>query len=241
MLKGYFSYLYSCTVKSSGLAISSLLEHNENAVVLDCGCWNGSNTKRFGRIIGTDSLYGIEINKSKAIEASKKGVRVKNSDLNKIVPYKNNSFDVVIAYHVIEHLVNARLFVSEIYRVLKNNGYLIIGTPNLASWHNIFALLLGIQPFSGPTIKQNYESDIQLVKKINKERFEKVFSGDKSKNLEHVKIMTTKALISLLKDAKFRIEKVNGFGYYPLPPFIAKFLSMLDPYHSHYIILKARK
>lgn len=240
MLKSYFSYLYENTAKSSGMKLYSLLEHNENAVLLDCGCWDGSNTKKFGNIIGTNSLYGMEINRPKANEALKKGVKVKAADLNRKFPYRSNYFDAVIAYHAIEHLINVRLFVSEIYRVLKNDGYVIIGTPNLASWHNVFALLIGHQPFSGPTIKPDYKSDLRLVMELNKARMKKVFAKE-AETLDHIKVMTTRALIGLLKDFNFKIEDIKGFGYYPLPPLIAEYLSKLDPYHSHYIVVKARK
>lgn len=203
--------------------------------------WDGVNTKKFGSLIETNLLFGIEINKQKANEASKKTVKVKISDLNKKFPYKDNFFDVVVANHVIEHLIDVRLFISEMYRVLKKGGYVVIGTPNLASWHNVFALILGLQPFSGPTIKPSYESNINLVKRMNKERLKRVFSGNKSENLEHIKIMTTRALINLLKDFKFEIRKIEGFGYYPFLPIIAKPFSKIDPYHSHYIVVKARK
>ena len=154
--------------------------------------------------------------------------------------YPSNYFDVVVAYHVIEHLVNVRLFASEIHRVLKKGGYVLIGTPNLASWHNVFALILGLQPFSGPTIKPDYKSDLKLVKSINKERMKKVFS-EESETLDHVKVMTTKALIGLLKDFNFKIEQAKGFGYYPLTPFLANAMASLDTSHSHYIVVKARK
>jgi len=241
MLKAYFSYLYRNTEKSYTSSIYSLLQHDKNAKLLDCGCWDGINTRKFGGAIGTNFLFGIEINKEKAKEASKKGIDVKNSDLNQKFPYSNNFFDVIIANHVIEHLINVKLFVSEINRVLKKGGYAIIGTPNLASWHNVFALLLGLQPFSGPTIKPPYESDVDIVKKMNKERLKRVFSGNKSKDLEHIKVMTTRALTGLLKSINFKIEKVRGFGYYPFPPLMAKYLSRFDSYHSHYIIVKARK
>lgn len=241
VLKNYFSCLYKSTEKGYRSGIYSMLGHNGNAKVLDCGCWDGSNTKRFGSAIGTNSLFGIEINRKKAMEASKKGVNVKISNLNKTFPYKNNFFDIIIANHAIEHLVDVQLFASEIYRVLKKKGYAIIGTPNLASWHNVFALLIGLQPFSGPTIKQDYESGIGMVRKINEERLIRVFSGNKSKDLDHIKVMTARALISLLNGLNFKIEKVKGFGYYPFPEIIAKPLSGIDPYHSHYILVKARK
>ncbi len=239
MLKGYFQGLYQDTALQSTKYLFSLLEKNKKAFLLDCGCWDGTNTLKYAQSIGTRHVYGIEIDENLDI-AKKKGIEVKKRDLNKVFPFKDEFFDVVVAYHVIEHLVNVRLFVSECNRVLKKNGYLLIGTPNLASWHNIFPLLAGMQPFSGPTIKPDYKSDFGFVNDMNKDRMDTVFSKE-SETLDHVKVMTTRALISLLEENKFRIEKFEGFGYYPFPPMASRYMSYADPYHSHYIVVKSRK
>lgn len=44
---------------------------------------------------------------------------------------KDNSFDTVVSFQVIEHIQNDRLFLEEIYRVLKPGGMAIISTPNI--------------------------------------------------------------------------------------------------------------
>lgn len=51
-----------------------------------------------------------------------------------IPPFKDledNSFDTVVSFQVIEHIQNDRLFLEEIYRVLKPGGMAIISTPNI--------------------------------------------------------------------------------------------------------------
>ncbi len=241
MISNYFFHLYKNTVKESRNFFLTSFEYDPNARLLDCGCWDGVNTSRYGSIIGTKNLYGVEIYKQQAKLAGKKGIKVKLSNLNKKLPFPDNFFDVVIAYHVIEHLVDVKGFASEIHRVLKKGGYIIIGTPNLASWHNIFALLVGLQPFSGPTIFPNQRSGISIVKKLNKKRSKEIFSESETQSLEHIKIMTMKTLVQLFKKNKFKIEEAKGFGYYPLPPPFSRLMSELDPSHSHYVILKARK
>ena len=42
----------------------------------------------------------------------------------------NNSFDVIMLYHVIEHLDEPEKFLNFLNLLLKKNGYLIVGTPN---------------------------------------------------------------------------------------------------------------
>jgi len=44
---------------------------------------------------------------------------------------KENSFDTVVSFQVIEHIQNDKLFLEEIYRVLKPGGKAIISTPNI--------------------------------------------------------------------------------------------------------------
>jgi len=65
-------------------------------------------------------------------------------------------------------LVETWTFVTELHRILVPHGYLIIDSPNLASWHNVFALVLGIQPFSGPNLISLTESDVDLVRSIQR-------------------------------------------------------------------------
>ncbi len=45
-----------------------------------------------------------------------------------------NKFDVIILYHVIEHLQDPNEMMKILYQLLKNNGELIIGTPNIGSF-----------------------------------------------------------------------------------------------------------
>lgn len=46
------------------------------------------------------------------------------------LPFKDNSFDGIVTLHVIEHIDDDRLFLSEIKRTLKFGEFAIIGTPN---------------------------------------------------------------------------------------------------------------
>ncbi|MBI2326268.1 methyltransferase domain-containing protein [Candidatus Collierbacteria bacterium] len=70
----------------------------------------------------------------------------KGDDLEKPLKVKANTADLVIALEVIEHLFDTDLFLSEIHRILKPKGFLILSTPNLASLPNRFRLLFGGYP-----------------------------------------------------------------------------------------------
>ncbi len=45
------------------------------------------------------------------------------------IPYPENSYDIVVSFETIEHVKDGRLFLSEIIRVLKDDGQLIISCP----------------------------------------------------------------------------------------------------------------
>ena len=91
---------------------------------------------------------GIEIDKSQAGKAAARGIEAITGDLNHKFELEDAIADGVIANQVIEHLYDTDNLLSEIWRVLKPGGVLVVSTEHLASWHNIFALLLGWQPFS---------------------------------------------------------------------------------------------
>lgn len=46
-------------------------------------------------------------------------------------PFKDNSFDTIVTFQVIEHIKNDHLFLREIYRVLKPGGQALMTTPNI--------------------------------------------------------------------------------------------------------------
>jgi SAM-dependent methyltransferase len=52
-------------------------------------------------------------------------------DLLKPLPYDDASFDIILLIEVIEHLENHRVAVSELARILKPGGVLILTTPNI--------------------------------------------------------------------------------------------------------------
>ena len=64
-----------------------------------------------------------------------------------VFPYAAESFDTVLCCELIEHLFTDPMhMMSEINRILKPGGHLLITTPNLGSLRAISAILLGYHP-----------------------------------------------------------------------------------------------
>ena len=113
--------------------------------ILDVGCGDGSLSAMLAR--SSDQIAGIEVSMDACRIARSRGVGVTRADVeNYAFPFQPESFDVVVAGEVIEHMTDPDEFLQEVARVLKPHGYCILTTPNLASWYNRLLLLLGYQP-----------------------------------------------------------------------------------------------
>jgi len=89
---------------------------NKQLDILELGTGDG---ELFSRLLDLKyNLYCIDVKIPKAL----KKYRIKKHDLNKGLPFEDNSFDVVIGLEVLEHLFNPFEMMKEIKRVLKSGG-----------------------------------------------------------------------------------------------------------------------
>ena len=84
-----------------------------------------------------------------------KKFKVKGYDIDTVnfekdkIPEKDNSIDIIFCNSVIEHVSNISNFLSEIYRILKKDGILIIITPNFTyDYKNFYDDPTHINPFT---------------------------------------------------------------------------------------------
>jgi len=113
--------------------------------IMDVGCGSGE-TLRILKKYGWDA-YGIDIDKKAVLRAQKSGLdKVFFGSYQKLGTYKNKYFDVIRAYHVIEHMDSPVRFLALAKKKLKDDGELILGTPNSESvlekvfrsyWYNL--------------------------------------------------------------------------------------------------------
>ena len=105
----------------------------KNSKILDVGCGKGNLLKLLG---GKGyKLYGVDISEENLAAAKKiKNAKLLQADLNKgLKHFKNDYIDIIFALDVIEHLLSPPLFLKECNRVLKQEEYLILTTPNTSS------------------------------------------------------------------------------------------------------------
>ncbi|NOU18347.1 MAG: methyltransferase domain-containing protein [Bacteroidales bacterium] len=112
--------------------------------------------------------------------------KIKKIDATRI-PFDNNTFDVIICCHVLEHINNYKDAISEIHRVLNINGIAILQTP--------YSKLLS-NNFEDPNINSD---DLRLF-----------FYG----NNDHCRVLSENVFFKDLQDAGFLLQIARNSDYF---------------------------
>ena len=155
------------------------------------------------------------INEKVVMDLSKKidnrNVRYIQKDVSNGILEKN--FDVIMAFELIEHLLDTDKFLKDCYNSLNEKGYLILSTPNLISFKVILNLFLNKQPL----LITYYNDDIG-----------------------HVRHYTPNALKEQLKKHSFNVIKLYS-KYYASESLFATLFEKLFPLRNSCLLCIAVK
>jgi ubiquinone/menaquinone biosynthesis C-methylase UbiE len=171
----------------------------------DAGCGNGIYLNYLKNKYQSINLYGFDFSE-KIIEIAKDNTKIKEIRVGNLenIQFDDKSFDLILCAQVIEHLLDDKKGISELYRILKTNGYLIISTDNK---YNIISILLDLP-------LKIFLSPYTLIKKLFKNK----------KNFPH-KSYFMKEFKDLIKTQNFEIEKFSTFRFsMPFPFHKIKFM-----------------
>ena len=108
-----------------------VLQYKTNGKLLDVGAnigllANQAKNKGF-------EVEGIEFSKA-AVEYGRKtfGIKYYEQDIVSL-KLKNDFYDVITMSHVLEHIVDPKKVISELHRILKPGGIMLLAMPNFAS------------------------------------------------------------------------------------------------------------
>lgn len=102
--------------------LNKFIEENKSDLfTLDIGCSNSPYSKFFSNRIGLDMNRG-------------RGVDVVGDAHNQ--PFKDNEFDIILCTEVLEHLREPKMAISEMRRLLKQNGKLLLTTRFIFPLHD---------------------------------------------------------------------------------------------------------
>jgi SAM-dependent methyltransferase len=197
--------------------------------VLDLGCFNGAFTSALGVAARATELVGIEWLPHHAAAARARGIEVVEADLNEPLPFADESFDLVHANQLVEHLRSTDRFLREVRRVCAPDGRIVLATNNLSSWHNVGALAFGLQP-----LPSHVSDEIHVGNPLDPRR------GLRHADIgqTHLRVFTTRALRELAEAHGLRVTQTRMNGYYPLPPRVARTMARLDPLHAAFVVIE---
>lgn len=211
-------------------------KHFNNSKILDVGCSGGTITKYISKY--GNKTVGIDIDK---YAINKANLDYKNKHLSFKVasgtnmPYKTNYFDIVICNQVYSYSPKPNKIMSEIYRILKPNGFCLFTGDNL---------LRPIEPlYNLPLLRWLPKKYVEFI--LRNLGYKNYFIGKYKTYWELIKMCKnfeiTDYTIKVIKDPK-KYEFVKLLKYKKIIDYIPNFiLNILEPLFPTYIfILKKR-
>lgn len=116
--------------------------------VLDLGCRDGALSQSY---LYGNSVVGVDVDRDALRDAEALGLETKWADLDEQLPFDDETFDVVVAGELIEHIRDPRRLIAESRRVLRRGGTLVGSVPNGFRLKNRLRFLAGRHPEPDPT------------------------------------------------------------------------------------------
>jgi methionine biosynthesis protein MetW len=225
---GVLQRVFQSTEDENRRLILETMPRRPGARLLDLGCSDGRWTIEVARHVGATDIHGVEMREAAAAEARERGIDVVIADLSEpLRAYRDSSFDIVHSNQVIEHVRDTDCFMREIRRLLRPDGYVLLSTNNLASWHNIASLVLGWQP-----MPCNVSDLVNVGNPFD------LFDHREcaSRGQMHLRVFTARALKELAIYHGLRPLADRSAGYYPLPGRAGRHLARLDRRHGAFLV-----
>ena len=200
--------------------------------LLDLGCGVGGLAGYIGGRLGLTELIGVDLDEDRLKAAAAAGIRPLRLNLNHDpLPLASGSVRVVTCFGLLAYLRLYDNTLSEAARVLEDGGRLLLSMPNLGSYANRLALLLGYQPLSVAV------SRYRLAGTIGRRR-----DPDTSSNMPPLLHGATLRCMREVLDAYgLDVEVVRGFAPGPRRKPVVDGLTSHFPALSRRFLILARK
>ncbi|MFC1514699.1 class I SAM-dependent methyltransferase [Candidatus Omnitrophota bacterium] len=185
---------YPLTVQDTKKAkFLKLLDLDQDDRVLDVGCYAGGFSRFLNKYYRVRTV-GIDLSFTcvqYCVKSDRFGNRFHVADAENL-PFVQNSFDAVLSIAVLEHLSDLKKGISEIYRVLKNEGRAVIHLP----------------------VKDDKYTLMWLLRKVAPQRLRKSLE---SIGHDYSRIPTSRQLVRLLEEEGFIVKDTERVGHFIQP------------------------
>lgn len=185
-----------------------------NKKVLDIGCGNGAYTVEIAKDASLAVGIDIEPERLSVFNKTKGERKIRNVYISlmsgEYIGFKGGVFDIVILIETLEHILNERNCLRECWRVLKENGKIILYVPNKWFPFETHGIKLGLL--------EKYSKRIPFISWLPNKILQKI---------AFARSYTSKKITKLLEEEGFHTEVIDWF-YPPLdkikiPIFLKKF------------------
>ncbi|WP_299156267.1 class I SAM-dependent methyltransferase [uncultured Tenacibaculum sp.] len=187
------------TLKQKVKLINSF--NTESKTILDVGAGTGDFLKVCKK--NDWNTYGIEPSDKARKIATEKDINLKQ-DISEL---KNELFDVITLWHVLEHIPNLIEYIDQLKKLLKPNGVLLIAVPNYKSYDAeyykehwaAFDVPRHLWHFSKESIQKLFSQVNMNVEKILPMKFDSFYVSLLSEKYKNKKNKSFKAFLTGLK------------------------------------------
>jgi len=176
---------------------------SKKSSILEVGSGSGYGASMLSKNV--IDITGLDVD-GDAIEYSTEKYNSENCIFKKYdgvkIPYKNNTFDAVISFQVIEHIKNDKNYVSEIRRVLKDNGIFLLTTPN-----KLLRIKPDQKPFNRFHIREYFPFELENVLKT-KFSDVKVFGICGNAEIQQIEILRIKKILTIISFDFLNLRKI---------------------------------
>ena len=144
--KTYYSYNFEKNVNRFALACKAYLDKGKfNRILshcrlmpksyLDIGCGDGRYlAQMIKRGLSPNLVHGLELDENAVKRAQSVGLQVQQCRIEDAQHLPDNGLDMATMFHVIEHVANPALVISQLAKKMTNGATLVIETPNADSF-----------------------------------------------------------------------------------------------------------
>ena len=216
----------------------------KNSKFIDVGCGAGYSLMRATidlncEVVGIDAdpgAHGVGRFVKKIVDP----ISIRQGFAEKL-PYEDASFDVVYSSHVLEHVDSENKALKEMYRVLKENGVLIIGMPtaSMASLNYlsqvVFTTHIKVYEFFRNILSPNAFKKFIKIFRISSHSYPRANSI--WYDIIHYRIRNWERIVG----KEFKIKHVIKPCFYPYPDFPQFFKQYKSRYFSSSVFFICKK
>lgn len=188
---------------------------NENDNILDYGCGLGCIShflkKKYNCLVDAVDHSEEELDKAK--------IAWKEDDINfqtvSEFTYPESNYDLVFSSQVIEHVHNVGNYLFKINKMLKPNGFLVIGLPNIMNPHFFWGTFF-------TSTERLIRHSIESLNNYNKVH-------------DHINAWDPYTFVTLLASCGFKLEQYLPTEGMPQPSFIWRKIPLIGKYLPDYV------